>query len=198
MYGKLVDVEQLRSSWTLVKLTTNMRNSKNIVEWAHKQREVFGDVINTINEPDEPICLSTPGPEPIFIVTATVDKIYTDGVLKAVELIRERQETKFVILTPTNFDQVTNIVKESGIQGHRGPTGFNEEDSGCWIMKRFDFDGMESRSVIVLDTVTDNYGMYINANHLMRCTTNLVTVMDKESYERLPQGYFENCKVIEI
>ena len=174
-----------------------MRNSKNIVEWAHKQRELFS-AINTINKPDEPICLSTPGPEPIFIVTATVDKIYTDGVLKAVELIRERQETKFVILTPTNFDQVTNIVKESGFQCHRGPSGFNEEDSGCWIMDDWDFEGMESRSVVVLYRAQDEKVKYYYANYLMRCTTNLVAVMDKESYERLPQGYFENCKVIEI
>ena len=184
-------VEKLRSSWTLVKLTTNMRNSKNIVEWTHKYktRNQQGPV---------PICVSIPGPEPTIIVTATEDKMYTDGVLKAVEIIREKQETKFVILLSFNStakyeNQVINILKESGLQCHRGPSGFNEEDSGCWIMDEDDFDGMESRSVIVLDTG------YFYTNHMMRCTTNLIVVMRMGRLaKQYPQGYSDIWKVIEV
>ena len=167
-----------------------MRNSKNIVELAHKQTMQHykqGPL-------PEPICVSIPGPEPTLIVTATYARIYSKGVRKALELIRERQETKFAILAYNislfNIDQVTNIVEESGFQCHRGPAGFNEEDSGCWIMNERDFDGMESRSVIVLDKG------FIDTNSYMRCTTNLIVVIFH--IERYAQGNIDKCKVIEI
>ena len=133
-----------------------------------------------------------PGPGPTLIVTATRDKICTDGVLKAVELIKKKQENKSVILVnKSHIDQLTNTVKYSGFQFHIGPSGFNEEDSGCWIMDYGDFDGMESRSVIMLD-----HG-YICMNYMMRCTTNLIVVMER-LYFTLYLYSVDNCKVKEI
>ena len=210
-YVRPLEVVKKLGSWTTVELTTNMHNSRNIVEMFnnHKQQD-----LSILSNMSVPACVSILGPKPTHILAAS-DMLCTDGLLKALELVKETQETKFVILLWQHYtigsgdrielgrmhqiNQIAHEVRGSGFQCHLGPSGFSDEDNGCWIMQDGEFEGMESRTLIIIHEYYHGY-----TNSMMRCTTNLIVIMSKHVDEPIalggypPQGTIEYINSIKL
>ena len=176
--GPVVDYMNIYKSyeWTFVKLTSNMRNSSNVASLA-------GRVSLTQRRP--PTTISVLGPKPIIILL----KVYEDlhcGVKKAVELIRSLNERKVVILGENTEEisrmahsSIEDTIKRTLIEQNIESCDvkeFNSRQTGYWFLHPKQFEGMEARTVILINLGVG--GMQYWPGNLTRCTSNLIIITD--------------------
>uniref|UniRef100_A0A7M5V782 Chromosomal replication initiator protein DnaA ATPAse domain-containing protein n=1 Tax=Clytia hemisphaerica TaxID=252671 RepID=A0A7M5V782_9CNID len=178
----LSDFKRWEDEFTILDLSKNFRNSREIVKsiksFAEEKDYVYkeGIVMPPENFPT--------GCPPIFV----------DTFREAMEEARKRTKNGILVIGTFNIDDViylnqmnekwkryysenTNDFKEN-----ENPYKFLQEGNVLIVISGFTY-GFEWETVIANELVSGSYATYHKCNFMMRCTSNLIVVEEKSSKE---------------
>merc|ERR1740128_3376 len=175
-------------AWEFLKLTSNMRNPANIANFAGKV---------SLTRKQLPT-VAVLGPKPCLLKLNDYNHLYI-GLEKALELLEN--EIKVVIIAgKENKNSIKDRNLHISIRNYLSlynlpyftADEFNSRDSGYWILSPEQFEGMETRTLILVDMIGVDRVDYRLSN-ITRCTCNLIIISD---YDFLPGEALNLCKVI--